>query len=243
MPSFVHRSFSGHVRRTPTVALEVRAPVVSGGIHVVLLERGSIDVMFVLGSPLFGAGLIMNAAGASAEGDAAVSGKIATIHAPAVHEGKAAMEADVHHSGVVGKVPAAPFAADKADAAVAEAVVHAAVVADVWSPIAPMEDVESVVPAPIGRRPQVAGLRRWNPGSGDPIIAVIAIGPVAGCPHQARLGARRLLIDRQRRRRKANADKNAGKRRSRQDREKKRGQKPAQRACHFHWKSLPIFRA
>jgi hypothetical protein len=177
---------------------------------VVLLEWGSIHVPLVLGHPIFGAGLIMNSAGASAEGYAAVSCKIATIHTPAIHEGKAAMEANVHHSCIVGKVSAAPFTADKADAAIAIAVVHAAVVADVGSPIATMEDIEAVIPAPIGRSPQVAGLRRRNPGSGNPVIAVVAVGPVAGRPHEARLGTRWLLIDRQRWRRKANANENAG---------------------------------
>jgi hypothetical protein len=210
---------------------------------MVLLEGSSIDVPFALSHPLFGARLIVNAAGAAAEGDAAIPGNEATIHTPAVHEGKAAVEANMHHSGVIGKVSASPFAADKANAAIAVAVVHAAVVADMGTPVATMEDIESVIPAPIRRSPQVAGLRRRNPGSGNPVVAVVAIGPVAGCPHQAGFGAWRLIIDRQRRRCKANADKNAGIRGSRQYREKKRGQKPAQRACHFHWKTLPIFRA
>jgi hypothetical protein len=184
---------------------------------------------FVLGHPLFRAGLIVNAAGAAAEGNAAVSGNEATIHASAVKEGQAAVEANMHHGSVVGKVSAAPFTADKADAAIAEAIVHTAIVPDVGSPVATMEDIKAVIPAPIRRSPQVARLRRGHPGSGNPVVAVVAIGPVARRPHQPRLGARRLIIDRQRRRRNANTNENSGIRRGRQDREKKRRQKPAQR--------------
>jgi hypothetical protein len=76
---------------------------------------------------------------------------------------------------VVSKGSAAPLAAGKADASITEAVVHAAVVADVAAPIAVIKAVSAVVPAPIGRRPQRAHVGSWNPSSGDPVVVTIVI--------------------------------------------------------------------
>jgi hypothetical protein len=212
------------VRWATAVALEIRASVVSRGIDVVLLKGSSIQMPLMLGHPFLAVGLVTDAAWSAAIGDAAASVNEAMIYTSAVKEGQAAVEANMHYGSVVGEVSAAPFAADKADAAIAEAVVHATVVADVGSPVASMKDVQAVVPSPIRRSPQVAGLGCGHPGAWNPIVAVVAIGPVAGRPHQAGLWAGGLLIDRQRRRRKPNADKYTGIRGRRDGREKKRQQ-------------------
>jgi hypothetical protein len=55
----------------------------------------------------------------------------------------------VHHRGVIGKRTASPLSAGEADAPVPKAVVNAAVVAHVRSPVAAMEPVVASVPVPI----------------------------------------------------------------------------------------------
>jgi hypothetical protein len=81
----------------------------------------------------------------------------------------------MHDSGVIGEGAAAPLAAGKSDAAVSEAVIHAAVVADVRPPIAFMEDIAATLPAPIVGGPQKAGLRRRHPGTGNPEVVPIVV--------------------------------------------------------------------
>ena len=103
---------------------------------------------------------------------------------------------------VVREGAAAPFAAGKTAAAVAESVVHAAIEADLRPPIAFMECViTSVSPAPVPRCPEIARLRCSDPGARDPIVVANAIpGPIAGCPHEIGLGARWLHVHRKCRR-------------------------------------------
>jgi AmiR/NasT family two-component response regulator len=64
-----------------------------------------------------------------------------------------------------------PIAALVAEADIAEAIVDAAVVADVSAPIAPVELVTVVSPAPVAWRPQSTLIRSFNPGAGHPVIA------------------------------------------------------------------------
>jgi hypothetical protein len=99
--------------------------------------------------------------------------------------------------GVIGKHAASPFAAGKTDSSKSESVIDAAVVADFISPVAVVEAVDSVCPSPVGRGPERAFVRSRHPCAGDPVVVsvVVGIGPVAGRPHEVRLGARRLLID------------------------------------------------
>jgi putative CocE/NonD family hydrolase len=103
-----------------------------------------------------------------------------------------------HHGRVVGEYPAPPLAADEADAAVAEAVVHAAVEADVRAPVAGMKQVHAADEAPVSRGPQHAHSRGRDPGAGHPVVPAVP-GPVTGRPQPALLGTGRLLILGQRR--------------------------------------------
>jgi hypothetical protein len=106
----------------------------------------------------------------------------------------------VHAYGscVVRKGASAPLAAGKAATAVAESIVHSSVVADLCSPIAVVEDVSSVVPTPITWGPEIAGLGRFNPGAGNPIVVAFAIPcPISGRPHVVGLWAGRLNVDRE----------------------------------------------
>ncbi len=112
----------------------------------------------------------------------------------------------VHDRSVVGKLVTTPLSAGETDAPIAEAVVDAAVIADMASPVALVEAVAPTVPAPIIGCPQSTDEWHRDPGARDPVVSAIAIGPIARRPHQVRLGARGLLINRQLRRRKTHID-------------------------------------
>jgi hypothetical protein len=124
-----------------------------------------------------------------------------------------------HHSGVVRKVSAAPFATGKTDAHISEAIVHAAVVANVRAPVTAIEAVRSAFKTPVGRRPEVSRLRSRHPCARNPVIPAVAISPVARRPQKSILWAERLFINHQRRRRNTYADKYSGIRRGRNDAE------------------------
>jgi hypothetical protein len=111
-------------------------------------------------------------------------------------------------SGVIRELSAPPLTAGKAASEKAESVVHAAVEADFCPPISLIEEVSAIVSIPpIARRPEIARLWRCDPGSRNPIVVAAAVpGPISGCPHEVRLRAWRLNVDRESRRRKIDAD-------------------------------------
>jgi hypothetical protein len=111
-------------------------------------------MMLVAHSSLLGSGVMVNAAGTAAEAHVAGVGNHASLHHRPVDVG-VVNDRLIHMNdrSVVGESAAAPFAARKADAAIAEAVVHAAVIADVRPPVAFMEDVMAAFPAPVVGRP------------------------------------------------------------------------------------------
>lgn len=100
----------------------------------------------------------------------------------------------IHDRGVVGKTITTPFTAGEADAHVAEAIIHAAIVADMRSPVTFKEAVMTAFPAPVRGRPKETGLRSRHPGARHPVIAVVAISPVSRGPEPSLFGARRLFI-------------------------------------------------
>src|SRR5208282_3556042 len=108
--------------------------------------------------------------------------------------------AKVRYRAVISESPTTPFAAGKANTAEAEAVVHATIESNVRSPVAFMPPVGSALIAPVSRRPQNTSTGRLHPYAGNPEVARIPVGPVAGCPHVTRRWQRRLLINRQSRR-------------------------------------------
>ena len=115
---------------------------------------------------------------------------------------------DIVDRAVIVELVAFPVTALITVAAVAIAIVHAAVKADVRPPVAIIEDIAAADPAPVRRGPQDADAGRLDPGARHPVIVIDARvpGPVARGPHIARRGDRRLDIDRQGRRRDADAD-------------------------------------
>src|SRR6185312_1169959 len=104
----------------------------------------------------------------------------------------------VHDSGVIGEVAALPASAEEPHAAISEAVVDAAVEADVRSPIALMPDEGASAPAPVTGGPQQANGRRPHPHTGHPVIAGRTVGPVPRRPKIAVAWAEGLRVDRQR---------------------------------------------
>jgi hypothetical protein len=114
---------------------------------------------------------------------------------------------DIVYGTVVEESTAAPIAALVADTGVAVAIRDAAVKADFGAPIAFMKRINAVVPAPISRRPQQRRLRRQYPRAGHPVIAGIVIpSPIAGRPDVTRRWDRRLVVNRQWRRRDIDTD-------------------------------------
>jgi len=108
-----------------------------------------------------------------------------------------------HDSRVIREVTAAPLSTGKARSHKSEAVVHAAVVPDMSSPVAAVEEVMSGFPAPVRRRPKITRLGCRNPGARHPVIAnirIVIVSPISGRPHITIRGARRLFINNQRRR-------------------------------------------
>ena len=105
----------------------------------------------------------------------------------------------VDNRGVIGKVPAVPRAAGKADAHVATPVVHAAIIADVWSPIAGMPAIMASPKAPVAGGPESASIGSRDPCAGYPVITEETVVPIAGGPDQVRLRAGRLFVDGHRR--------------------------------------------
>ena len=75
-----------------------------------------------------------------------------------------------HHRGVIGKSAVSPFAAGKTNPAVTESVINAAIVPDFISPVPIVESIGTVVPAPVGRRPERALVRSRHPCAGHPVI-------------------------------------------------------------------------
>ena len=203
------RTGSNQILRTSAVRLGIGHAIGTGSLLMLGLEGRRLHMPLIHIRALLCRGLITNATLAAVKGYAAVPGIIATVNGDAIGIDAIApcsAGADMHDGCVVCKDSTAPHAAGKADAAIAVAVVNAAIVAHVRAPVAGMKDIKSALPSPIGRSPQSSNERRRHPRAGNPVVAVRAVGPVTGSPHQPRLRAYRLHIYRQHRRREADAD-------------------------------------
>src|SRR5215470_7535511 len=121
----------------------------------------------------------------------------------------------VRYRAVIEELSVFPVPSSKAYTAIAEAVVNPAVETDMRTPIARVPDIDAACPPPITRGPEKAGLRGQNPRAGNPIVAIVAVSPVAGSPDVASARAERLFVNGQRRRADMNRDTNGHLRRSR----------------------------
>jgi len=200
----------GQRRRPTAVDLGIRLVVHLRGLDVLRLEARGRRMRFVLGDLLLGSGRMLNAArSAGVSHVVGIHNRVLLDDGPvdvgSVNDGGI----HIHYRRVVSKRATAPLTAGKADSHVAKAVVHAAIVAHVVAPVAGMEDIEAAGPTPIGGRPQAADEGRGNPCARHPEVPFIAIGPVAGRPHEIGLGADGLDIDRKHRWSEVDADEHA----------------------------------
>ena len=107
----------------------------------------------------------------------------------------------IGHCGVVVVCASLPAPAVKADAAVAEPVIHTAVETDVRTPVAGVKRIHAADETPVAGRPENADGRRGNPGARNPVVTSRRERPVTRRPNESDLRTGRLLIIGQRRRR------------------------------------------
>src|SRR5665647_2814532 len=89
-----------------------------------------------------------------------------------------------------------PISAVITETYVAKAVVDAAVISDVATPITAVITIAAAVESPVARGPQSPLVRRVDPRTGNPIIAITGVSPVAGGPDIVIAGSRGLLVTR-----------------------------------------------
>jgi hypothetical protein len=90
--------------------------------------------------------------------------------------------AHVIHRAVVVEGAVIPVSALIADSTVAEAIIHAAIKADLCTPVPVVPGVAITAPTPIARCPEQANFRSHHPRTWHPEVALIAIGPIARRP-------------------------------------------------------------
>src|SRR5271166_201956 len=88
----------------------------------------------------------------------------------------------VIHRAVVVETAVIPISALIADATVAEAIVDAAVKADIRAPVAFIPGKGVAAPTPITRRPEKANLGSHHPRTRHPEVPFLSVSPVAGRP-------------------------------------------------------------
>jgi hypothetical protein len=169
-------------------------PIATGRVLVFPLHAGGLEVMFVIPSLLFVSGTSADAAMAAVIADA-IDGDVVD-HGAVVDVDVG--DVDVVDGAVVVEVMTSPISAGVAGAHVAESVIHAAVETDVRSPITGMPEIGAFMPSPIAGSPEQADRGGRRPCSRHPVIALRAIGPVAGRPDVSVAGARGLLVNGQR---------------------------------------------
>ena len=107
----------------------------------------------------------------------------------------------IRDRGVVVNTVVVPVRALIAATRISEAVVNAAIVADVRTPIARVPMVIAIIETPIRRRPQRAHVRGQHPRTRNPVITGTCVAPVTRRPHIVVTGSRRLAVIGKRRRR------------------------------------------
>jgi hypothetical protein len=111
------------------------------------------------------------------------------------------VDIEVVHRAVVVEVATTPITALVPEADVAEAVVDAAIVADVPAPVAAVKAVAVMPEAPVARGPESTLVGSLNPRPRHPVITHWSKGPIAGCPDVVVARVLRLVVVGQGRRR------------------------------------------
>jgi len=141
--STAHGSGDSRSAGMPAVVLEIETPVRPGGVLMLHLGLRSAHVPIMIGHPFLRPWLVLNTATSAAERHMIVvdDGRIVDNRPVFIHVVVEAASVHVHDGGVVEEIVAAPHAAGKTDAHVAEAVIHAAVVAHMIAPVAGMPHI------------------------------------------------------------------------------------------------------
>ena len=180
--------------RTSMILGSEEGPIAAGSVLVFPLHAGGLEVMFVIPSLLFVSGTSADSAMAAVKANA--SNRDVVDHGAVVEVTIA--DVNVVDGTVVVEVMTSPVATGIAGAHVTESVIHAAVETDVRSPVTGMPEVGAFMPSPIAGRPEQADGRGRRPCSRHPVVALRAVGPVAGGPNITVPGARGLLVNGQR---------------------------------------------
>jgi hypothetical protein len=88
----------------------------------------------------------------------------------------------VIHGTVVIEGAMIPISALVANATIPEAIIHATVKADMFTPVAAMPKIRIIAPTPVTGGPEEANFGSHHPGSRNPEVAFISISPVPGSP-------------------------------------------------------------
>jgi hypothetical protein len=102
---------------------------------------------------------------------------------------------DIVHRPVVVKGSTIPVATLVALSTVTKAVVDASVETDLRSPVAIVEHVSAIIPAPVAGGPEQARFGGFHPRAWHPVIAFVAVGPIARRPDVALSRRHRLRVD------------------------------------------------
>ena len=181
-----------HARRTAMVLAGKLSPVGTGSVFILQLRPHRGGMLFAVSDKLLWSGADLQSARAAIVTH--------TNAAPVLVAHRALIDV-VNHSDVdivvrtvVVEMAAAPVATLVAEADVAKAIVDAAIVADVGTPVATVKAVAVVVEAPVAGGPESALVGSLNPSAGYPVIATLAPCPVAGRPEIAIAGGGRLVV-------------------------------------------------
>src|SRR6516164_5243108 len=101
---------------------------------------------------------------------------------------------DVGDLTVVIKAVTPPIAALITMTRITETVDHSSVETDLRRPVTRRPDEKSLRPAPVPRRPEKSDRGWFDPGAGNPVVAIRPVIPVAGHPDVIRRGYRRLFV-------------------------------------------------
>jgi hypothetical protein len=104
------------------------------------------------------------------------------------------VDVNVRYRPVVAKPALIPIGAIIPAAGISIAVIDAAIVADVRTPITRVPMVVPVVETPPGRRPECIYVRGHHPRSRNPIITGVRIAPVTGRPNVIVARSGRLTV-------------------------------------------------
>ena len=168
------------------------------------LHSGSADVAIAIRGHFRGRGTSVETAATAVVADAA---DVAIVDHGAVIDVVNVGGVYVIHGAVIKEMIVIPVAALIAETAIAEAVVHAAVKADVRAPVTGVPEITTAAPTPVAGSPEETDSRRQDPNARNPVVAASRVGPVAGSPDVAVSGANGLRVNGKRWR--SNTDRNA----------------------------------